>query len=120
MDVKRPGHQKLFCILSDTLVETPGIALYHMVSYVIQLHCAVLHAIALLALARGLCLTRRLYTSCMYLVVHGGFFLTVPTQKFLNTRKNQSTQTVPMGTVLKCQSMVKVKILYSVPHCTMR
>ena len=53
MDVKRPGHKKIFCILSDTLVETPGIALYHMVSYVIQLHCTVLHAIALLASGFG-------------------------------------------------------------------
>ncbi len=42
----------------------------------------------------------------MYRVV----FLTVPTQKFLSTRKNQSIRTVPMGTVLKCLSMVKVEI----------
>ena len=38
-------------------------------------------------------------------------FLTVPTQKFLSIRKNQSIRTVPMGTVLKCLSMVKVQIL---------
>ena len=38
-------------------------------------------------------------------------FLSVPTQKLLSTRKNQSTQTVPMGTVLKYLSMVKIKIL---------
>ena len=41
----------------------------------------------------------------------GWLFLTVPTQKFLSTRKNQSIRTVPVGTVLKCLSMVKVKIL---------
>ena len=42
--------------------------------------------------------------------IQGGF-ITVPTKKILSARINQNIQTVPMGTVLKCLSMVKVKIL---------
>ena len=45
-------------------------------------------------------------TNKMYRVV----FLTVPTQKFLSIRKNQSIQTVPMGTVLKCLSLVTLQL----------
>ena len=38
--------------------------MYGMVSYdILWLHCMVLHAFAILASARGLCLARRLYTS---------------------------------------------------------
>ena len=44
-------------------------------------------------------------------VIQGGFFLTIPTQKNQeSTRKNQSIWTVPMGSVLKCLSKVKVNI----------
>ena len=42
------------------------IALFRMASYVILWYPIPLHAIALLASARGLCLARRLYTSCNF------------------------------------------------------
>ena len=49
----------------------PGFSAFRMYACVIQFHCTVLHAIALLASARGLCLTRRLFTSCRkYIYVH--------------------------------------------------
>ena len=52
----------LYCIVLHCIVW------YLMLSYCIQFHCTVLYAIALLASARGLFLSRRLYTSC-YLIV---------------------------------------------------
>ena len=40
---------------------------YIMLFYGIQFHCTVLHAIAFLASARGLCLARRLYNILIYM-----------------------------------------------------